>query len=71
MKLNSPDVTINDMANYNFKGENNNYCKLSDSDVGLIKQIAESKKLSYRKIAAMFGVTHSHVFKIVKGLTRA
>jgi predicted XRE-type DNA-binding protein len=59
------------MKNYNFKGENNNYCKLSDADVGLIKQIAESKKLSYRKIAAMFGVTHSHVYKIVKGKTRA
>jgi predicted XRE-type DNA-binding protein len=58
------------MGNYNFKGEKNNYCKLTDADVGLIKQIAASKKLSYRKIAAMFGVTHSHVYKIVQGKTR-
>ena len=59
------------MKNYNFKGEKNNYCKLSDKDVQLIREIVESKKLSYRKIAALFNVTHSHIFKIVKGLTRA
>ena len=59
------------MKNYNFKGEKNNYCKLTDADVELIRQIASRKNLSYRKIATMFNVTHSHVYKIVKGKTRA
>jgi predicted XRE-type DNA-binding protein len=59
------------MGNYNFKGENNNYCKLKNKDVELIREIAERKNLSYRKIAALFNVSHAHVFKIVKGKTRA
>ena len=59
------------MKNYNFKGEKNNYSKLSDGEVKQIRELAERKNLTYRKIASMFGVTHSHVYKIVKGKTRA
>ena len=58
------------MGNYNFKGENNNYCKLKDKDVELIRAMANLKETSYRKLASLFGVSHAHIFKIVKGKTR-
>jgi hypothetical protein len=59
------------MGNYNFKGEKNNYCKLTDKDVELIRQFAESNRTTYRKLAALFNVSHAHIYKIVKGKTRA
>jgi hypothetical protein len=58
------------MGNYNFKGEKNNYCKLKDKDVELIRAMANLKETSYRKLASLFGVSHAHIFKIVKGKTR-
>jgi DNA-binding Lrp family transcriptional regulator len=59
------------MGNYNFKGENNNYCKLSDKDVGLIREMAKNTNITYRKLANIFGVSHAHIYKVVKGKTRA
>ena len=59
------------MANYNFKGENNNYCKLSDKDVELIREMVKNTNITYRKLGQIFGVSHAHIYKVVKHKTRA
>jgi hypothetical protein len=58
------------MGNYNFKGEKNNNCKLTDGQIDQIHAIAATKTKTYRQIALMFNVTHAHVYKIVNGKTR-
>jgi Mor family transcriptional regulator len=58
------------MAKYDFKNEKNNNCKLTNDQVAQIHIIAKSKSKTYRQLAAMFNVSHAHVYKIVNGKTR-
>lgn len=58
------------MGKYNFVGERNNNCKLTDDQVNQIKTIAKSKSKTYRQIAVLYNVSHAHVYKIVNGKTR-
>jgi hypothetical protein len=58
------------MGKYNFAGEKNNNCKLTDDQVDKIHAIAKSKSKTYRQIALMFNVSHAQVYKIVNGKSR-
>ena len=58
------------MGNYNFKGERNNNCKLTDDQVDQIKILARTKSKTYRQIAVLYNVSHAHVYKIVNGKSR-
>jgi Mor family transcriptional regulator len=58
------------MGNYNFKNENNGNSKLTNDQVRQIKILAACKTKTYRQIAALYNVSHAHVYKIVNGKTR-
>jgi hypothetical protein len=58
------------MGNYNFKNEDNNNCKLTNDQVHQIKVLAQGKTKTYRQIAALYNVSHSHIYKIVHDKTR-
>jgi Mor family transcriptional regulator len=58
------------MGNYNFKNENNGNAKLTNDQVKQIKILAAFKTKTYRQIAALYNVSHAHVYKIVNGKTR-
>ena len=58
------------MGNYDFKNEKNNNCKLTNDQVDQIKILAACKTKTYRQIAALYNVSHAHVYKIVHDKTR-
>ena len=58
------------MKNYDFTGEKNNYCKLSDEQVKEIFIEAKAKKSTYREIAKKYSISHSQVYKIYNSKTR-
>ena len=52
------------MKNYNFVGEKNNNCKLTDDQVREIFTEAKAKNSTYREIAKKYGISHAQVYKI-------
>lgn len=58
------------MGNYHFKGEKNNNCKLSDKEIKELKKEWKSGSWTLRKMAVRYGISHSHVYKIIHDKTR-
>jgi hypothetical protein len=51
-------------------GEKHKDCKISDRDVFLIREMAQSGEFFYAEIAERFGISTGHVNRIVKGVQR-
>jgi ribosomal protein L20A (L18A) len=56
--------------NCDFKGQNNNNAKLSDSEIKDIRKEWATKEWTLRSMATRYGVSHSQIRRIVLGLSR-
>lgn len=56
--------------NCNFKGQNNNNSKLTDKQIQEIRTQWATGSWTFRSLGARYGVSHAHIYKIIKGKTR-
>jgi len=53
-----------------FKGEKNGNVKLTDKEIKKIRKEWESENYTLRQIATRYGISHGHVYRIVKRIQR-
>lgn len=53
-----------------FKGVKNGNSKLSDGQVGAIRAMWDIEQFTLRQLGEIFGVSHSQIRRIVKGIQR-